>query len=529
LTAEGRRNEPDLLRPEPSYVDLMLWALDRFPDRIALVEEGCALTYSEVRDRMSQLAGALQTRGFGRGNGLMVLSGNAADPLLVSLAVRTLGCWQGSLHPMGSAEDHAFILEDSEAMALVFEPALYEDRARALATRLPALKHLLALGPSDVGEDLLAAADHEPVTTMRSFARADDLCSLGYSGGTTGRPKGVMQRHRTVVEMTRLICTNWQLPSDIRFLATTPISHAASCFVLPTWLNGGTIVLQRSFDPPGFYRAVAEHRITLTFMVPTMLYACMDHPATRTADLSSLETIVYGAAPMAPSRLREALEVFGPVFLQLYGQAEAPATVTTLRKEEHDAKRPQLFASCGRPLPGVIVELHDDDDNEVVVGEVGEICVRGLIVADGYWKREELTAETLRNGWLHTGDMATADDEGYLYIVDRKKDMIISGGFNVYPREIEDVLCSHPDVAMAAVIGIPDERWGEAVKALVVARPGAELDPNELTRLVRDRKGPVHAPKSLEIVETLPLTGVGKADRKAIRDRYWHSEGRQVH
>ncbi len=329
--------------------------------------------------------------------------------------------------------------------------------------------------------------------------------------------------------MTRLICTSWQLPSDIRFLATTPISHAAVCFVLPTWLGGGTVVLQRSFDPEGFYRAIAEHRITLTFMVPTMLYACLDHPATKTADVSSLETIAYGAAPIAATRLREALDVFGPVFLQLYGQAEAPATVTTLRKEEHDPARPHLFGSCGRPLPGVTVELHDDDDKEVAVGEVGEICVRGLIVTDGYWKREELTAETFRNGWLHTGDMATRDDDGYLYIVDRKKDMIISGGFNVYPREVEDVLCTHSGVAMAAVIGIPDDRWGEAVKALVVPRPGADLDADELIALVRERKGPVYAPKSIDVVDALPLTGVGKADRKAIRARYWESETRQVH
>ncbi len=459
----------------------------------------------------------------------MTLSGNASDALLVGLAVRTLGSWQGSLHPMGSADDQAFILDDSEALGLVFEPALYDDRARELAGRLPALKHMLSLGPSGVGEDLLAAADREPVAPIHSLARAGDLCSLGYSGGTTGRPKGVMQRHRTVVEMTRLISTSWQLPSDIRFLATTPISHAAVCFVLPTWLNGGTVVLQRSFDPEGFYRAIAEHRITLTFMVPTMLYACLDHPATKTADVSSLETIVYGAAPMAATRLREALDVFGPVFLQLYGQAEAPATVTTLRKEEHDPTRPHLFGSCGRPLPGVTVELHDDDDNEVAVGEVGEICVRGMIVTDGYWKREELTAETLRNGWLHTGDMATRDDDGYLYIVDRKKDMIISGGFNVYPREVEDVLCTHPGVAMAAVIGIPDERWGEAVKALVVPRPDAELDAEELIALVREHKGPVYAPKTLEVVDALPLTGVGKADRKAIRARYWQGEARQVH
>jgi fatty-acyl-CoA synthase len=519
----------DVLRREPSFVDMVLWALNRFPDRVAIIEDDRELTYRQVRDRFSQLAGALAKLGFGRGNGLMVLSGNRADALFVSLAVRTLGSWAGALHPLGSADDQAFILEDSGALALVFDPTLYAGAAAEIAGRVPALKHVLSLGPSDVGEDLLALADKEPGGPFESVAEADDLCTIGYSGGTTGRPKGVMQRHRTVVEMTNLICTQWQLPEEIRFLAVTPISHAAACFVLPTWLSGGTVVLQKGFDPEAFYRAIEQHRITLTFAVPTMLYVLLDHPATRTADVSSMETIVYGAAPMSPTRIEQALDVFGPVFVQLYGQAEAPATVTALRKEEHDPIRPHLFGSCGRALPGVTVALLDDNDNEVPVGDVGEICVRGKIVADGYWKRAELTAETLRNDWLHTGDMARRDNEGYFYIVDRKKDMIISGGFNVYPREIEDVLASHPDVAMAAVVGIPDERWGEAVTALVVRRPAGAVEADELVALVREKKGAVYAPKSLEFVDELPLTGVGKADRKAIRAKYWPSDGRQVH
>jgi fatty-acyl-CoA synthase len=519
----------DVLRREASFLDVALWALDRFPDRVAIVEEDRELTYRDVRDRLTQLAGALGKLGFGLGNGLMVLSGNRAEALFVGLAVRALGSWAGALHPLGSPDDQAFILEDSEALGLVYDPTLYEGAAAEIAERVPSLKHMLSLGPSSVGQDLSALADEEPGGPLVSVAQGGDLCTIGYSGGTTGRPKGVMQRHRTVVEMTNLICTGWQLPQDIRFLAVTPISHAAACFVLPTWMNGGTVVLQKGFAPESFYRAIEQHRITLTFAVPTMLYALLDHPATNTADVSSMETIVYGAAPMSPTRLQQALEVFGPVFVQLYGQAEAPATVTALRKEEHDPSRPHLFGSCGRALPGVTVALLDDDDKEVATGEIGEICVRGRIVSDGYWKRPELTAETFRSDWLHTGDMARQDDEGYLYIVDRKTDMIISGGFNVYPREIEDVLTSHLNVAMAAVVGIPDERWGEAVKALVVLQPGTEVTPEELVGLVKEKKGGVYAPKSLDIVDELPLTGIGKADRKAIRARYWDAGARQVH
>jgi acyl-CoA synthetase (AMP-forming)/AMP-acid ligase II len=519
----------DVLRREASFLDLVVWALDRFPDRVAIVEDERELTYRQVRDRISQLAAALGRLGFGRGTGLMTLAGNQAEALFAGLAVRTLGCWAGALHPLGSVDDQAFILEDSEALGLVFEPSLYDGAVSEIAERVPSLKHALSLGPSAVGQDLAALADAEVPGPLVSVAEADDLCSLGYSGGTTGRPKGVMQRHRTVVEMTNLINAGWQLPEEIRFLAVTPISHAAVCFVLPTWMNGGTVVLQKGFDPEGFYRAVEQHRITLTFAVPTMLYGLLDHPATKSADVASIETVVYGAAPMSPTRLQEALDVFGPVFVQLYGQAEAPATVTALRKEEHDLSRPHLFGSCGRPLPGVTVALLNEEDKEVALGEVGEICVRGAIVADGYWKRPELTAETLRSDWLHTGDMATADEDGYLYIVDRKKDMIISGGFNVYPREIEDVLTSHPEVAMAVVVGVPDDKWGEAVKALVVLRPDAGVSAADLIALVKERKGAVYAPKSVDVVDELPVTGIGKADRKAVRARFWPSDGRQVH
>jgi fatty-acyl-CoA synthase len=516
------------LRSEASYIDLTVWALERFSDRIAIIEGGEELTYRQVADRISQYAGALVALGFGPGRGLMVLSGNRSDALLVGLAARSIGCWAGSLHPLGSVDDQAFILEDSEALGLVFDPAYYEAAAKEIGDRVASLTHVLSLGPATVGTDISAAADAVVPGPVPTVPTGDDLCSLGYSGGTTGRPKGVVQRHRTVVEMTNLINLGWQLPEEMRFLATTPISHAASCFVLPTWLRGGTLVLVPGFDPDGFLAAVEHHRITCTFAVPTMLYVLLDHPATRTADLSSMQTIVYGAAPMSPTRLEDALEVFGPVFVQLYGQTEAPATVTALRKDEHDPSRPHLFSSCGRALPGVTVVLLDEQDHEVPTGEVGEICVRGRIVADGYWKRPELNEETFRSGWLHTGDMARADGEGFLYIVDRKKDLIISGGFNVFPREIEDVLAEHPAVAMSVVLGVPDERWGEAVKAVVVAKPGATVDPEELVALVKERKGPVYAPKSVDVVDAIPLTGLGKADRKALRARYWQGTGRAV-
>jgi fatty-acyl-CoA synthase len=216
------------------------------------------------------------------------------------------------------------------------------------------------------------------------------------------------------------------------------------------------------------------------------------------------------------------------VFSQLYGQTEC-YPVSVLRKKDHDPKTPELFLSCGFPISACQVKILDDNDREVATGEAGEICVRAPHVMAEYWKRPDITAETLKNGWLHTGDIARADERGYMFILDRKKDMIVSGGFNIFPREVEDVLSAHPAVSNVAVIGVPDDKWGEAVKALVVTRPGTRVTPEEVIELVRDKKGPVHAPKSVEFLDALPLTPVGKADKKALRAKYWAGQTRNVH
>lgn len=518
------------LHAAPSYTDLALSALRRFPDNVAFVHRGRAITYAEVEARVSQLAQVLRSAGVGHGDGVVALTGNVPEYMYLLLAVTSLGAHNSALHPLGSADDHAFIIEDAEAKVFIYNGELYDEHAGAVLDRVGSEVRALSLGRSAHAPDLLAAADDEPVTRVRSVATAEDIVTIGYSSGTTGQPKGVVQHHRSAVEMTYLSMPGWQLPtSDFRYLAASPISHASGVFIVPTWIQGGTVFLQDGFAPDEFLRAIEEHRITCTFVVPTMLYVLLDHPGLSEHDYSSLQNIVYGASPMSPARLAEAMKVFGSVFVQLYGQAEAPACVTALRKEEHDLDRPSLLSSCGKPLPGVTVELHDDDDREVAPGEVGEICVRGRLVSEGYWKRPELTAETFRNDWLHTGDMATMDDDGYLHIVDRKKDMIITGGMNIFPREVEDVLTSHPSVAMAAVIGTPDDKWGEAITAIVVLKPGETVSVDHLSSLVRERKGPVYVPKVIEFADTIPLTGIAKPDKKALRARYWNADGRQVH
>jgi fatty-acyl-CoA synthase len=286
------------------------------------------------------------------------------------------------------------------------------------------------------------------------------------------------------------------------------------------------------FDPAEVLRTIEEQRITATMLVPSMLYALLDHPDSRTRDLSSLETVYYGASAINPVRLREAIERFGPIFAQYYGQSEAPMVISYFSKAEHAAAvargDERRLASCGRPAAFVRTALLGEDGRPVPAGEPGEICVAGPLLAQGYWNRPEETAETFRDGWMHTGDVAREDEDGLWYIVDRTKDMIVTGGFNVFPREVEDVVAEHPAVAQVGVIGTPHEKFGEAVTAIVVLRADAARDPAsvarmtaEIQQLVRDRKGSVQAPKQVVVADSLPLTALGKPDKMALRAQYW--------
>jgi fatty-acyl-CoA synthase len=509
--------------------DLLVTALRRNPDKPAVYLGDQVLTAAEVADEISRYVQALESKGLGRGSPAAVLALNRPEVLFNMGASMLVGCRTTPLHPLGSLDDHAYVLEDAGVETLVFDPEFFGERAAELATRVPGLKNLLALGPSEVGDDyigLASAFGPRPLVAPRTDGT--DIPGLAYTGGTTGKPKGVMGSYRSGAAMSQIMLTEWEWPREPRFLMCTPLSHAGAAFFIPVLLLGGSLVVVPYFEPGLVLETIERERITATMVVPTMLYMLMDHPDFATRDLSSLETVYYGAAAMSPTRLAEAIDKLGPIFFQYYGQAEAPMTVCVLRKEEHDVTRPERLATCGRPVPWVHVALLDDSGNEVPRGEAGEICVRGPLVMQGYWNKPEQTAEALAGGWLHTGDIAREDDEGYYTIVDRKKDMIVSGGFNVFPREVEDVISSHPSVAAVAVIGVPDDRWGEAVKAVVVPRPGSEIVAEELIDLVKKAKGSVHAPKSVDVAESIPLSPLGKPDKKALRAQYWHDADRMV-
>ena len=515
----------DELYTAPTLGELVLRSVKRYRDRVAFVFDDREITYREMGDRISQIMLAMKEAGLARGAGLCLLSSTRPETFYVRIAANLLGVRFTALHPMGSASDQAYILADSQAYALIVDET-FTGQGRKITEALSHPVNVYGLGSDALGADLLAAAlRHEPVS-LWCEAVPSDLSGLVYTGGTTGRSKGVMHTHRSTVANILMCLAEWEWPKEVRLLVMTPLSHAAGALVVPVLVRGGAIYLQDGFEPEAMLRCVAENRITVTFLVPTMIYVLLDHPGLRDADVSSLELVIYGASPMSPTRLLEALDIFGPVFMQLYAQSEAPMTVTTLNTWDHV---PDRLASCGQPMVGVHVKLLDDDDQEVPTGEVGEICVRGPLVMEGYWNKPEETAAALRGDWLHTGDMAYQDEDGFYYIVDRKKDMIISGGFNVFPKEIEDVLTAHPSVADAAVISVPDDKWGEAVKAVVILRPGMEASEMELIAAVRDAKGAVYSPKSIDFSDSLPVTRLGKPDKKALRARYWSEDTRHVH
>jgi len=506
----------------PLYVpDVLVNALNQDPDRPLLqLLDGPMLTVGEIRDATSQFEQALRSLGVKPGTRVGVLSSNRPEVLHVGHAVQLLGAIAVPMHPLSGINDHVHVITDAQVEILIFDAGRYTERATELKQRVPTLR-LIAFGASAIAENLCTLAERfAPAKLVAPRVGPHDVQRLGYSGGTTGKPKSLASVHRTGLVTLQIMMAEWEWPNPPRVLSCAPLSHAGAAMFMPTLLKGGTMLVLPGFEPVAVMQAIQQHRINCMLVVPTMIYALLDHPRFGEFDLSSLETVFYGASAISPTRLQEAIERIGPVFFQFYGQAEAPMSITLMRKSEHRVDDLQRLASCGRPVPWVHVELLDSKQQPVPDGEPGEICVRGPLVMDGYRDNPELTAEAFTGGWLHTGDVAVRDADGFLRIIDRTKDMIVTGGFNVYPREIEDIIGQHPAVSQVAVIGVPHPKWGEAVKALVVLRAGEQVDAQALIAMVAERKGSFQAPKLVEFIASIPQTAVGKPDKKALRTQY---------
>jgi fatty-acyl-CoA synthase len=503
--------------------DLVTRALSHDLDRpVVVMEGGETVTAGELRDTVSRYKQVLEGLS-PRPQRVAVLSRNRVEVVSVMTALSFASLVATSLHPMGSIDDYLYVIDDAEIDLLIYDADNFEDIAAQLKQRAPRLKHFLAIGEGGTGASLeeLASAFEPRELVAPVVEDPDSLARIAYSGGTTGKPKGIIVTHRGIATSVQIMLSEWEWPDEIRHLICAPLSHAGASVLTPILVRGGSMVVQSGFSPVAFMQAVEKYRITSVLMVPTMVLALLDSPSFGEFDLSSLEVIFYGASAFPAARLKEAIDKLGPIFFQFYGQAEAPMSVTLLRKAEHDVSDPLRIAGCGRPSPWCHVALLDDGCNEVPDGEPGEICVRGPLLMGGYLGKPEETEKAFEGGWLHTGDVAIRNPaDGFLRIVDRKKDMIVTGGFNVFAREVEDVLAAHPAVKQVAVIGVPDPKWGEAVKAVIVRDPEVPVEEGDLIALVKAEKGRHQAPKSIDFVDSIPLSPVGKPDKKALKARY---------
>jgi fatty-acyl-CoA synthase len=485
-----------------------------------LTLDGVSLTYGQVVDLSHAVAKALRRSGVAPGDKVGILSANHPTSFACVFGISRAGAVWCPINPRNAAGENAELLDLFDCTTLIYQPA-FDELVADIAPRLPKLTSLVQLGDGDelaVGFDAwLAAAESDP------FVKAEppeDVVALVGTGGTTGRPKGVMLTSRNLETMTAIVLMRYPFEGRPRYLALAPLTHAAGVLCFPILALGGEVVVMDHPDIGHFLKLIQQHRITHTFLPPTLIYMALAHAALDSSDLSSLQCFWYGAAPISADRLAEALERIGPM-AQLFGQSEAPMMISTLSPAEH--RRPDggidttRLASAGRPAPLVTVAILDDAGRPVPPGQRGEISVRGSLVMAGYYRNPEATAEASVHGWHHTGDIGYLDDDGFLYIVDRAKDMIITGGFNVYSAEVEQALMAHHTVRDCAVIGLPDEKWGERVTAIVQLHANTELDTDELITFVKDRIGSVKAPKQIEVWPDLPRSTVGKILKTDIR------------
>jgi len=507
-----------------------------YPTRIAVTCGDQSYSYEEIGHKSRCLTKALQQLGLKKGDRVAFLMANCPEYICCEYAVAKSGCIRVPLAVLLSSNDHIYMMNQAECKTLIYHERM-ASRVKDMMPHLESVQHFICV--SDTPSTLMAGhlhlqaliATHSP-DPEKVDIDPEDLVGIYYTGGTTGKPKGVMLSHRAWVYTIYSEMLDLGFGWEEVFLFPTPLTHAGGCLMLPVLLRKGRCVIIDHFDPKVFLEAIEREKVTATFIVPTMIYVLLDYPDLKKYNLSSLHNIIYGASAIAPERLKQALATFGPIMTQLFGQTEAPMMISALSREEHILADPvrerQIHSSAGRPTFHAEVKLLDENGKVVKRGDPGEVVVRCPNMMHGYFKNPEATAETIRDGWLHTGDIAKQDEEGFLYIVDRKKDMIVSGGFNIFPREIEDVLFDHPAVKGAAVIGIPHEKWGEEVKAIVVLHEGKTATEEELIRFVKERKGSLMAPKTVEIWDSIPLTNLGKMDKKVMRAKYWAGRERMV-
>ncbi|MFI7588680.1 long-chain fatty acid--CoA ligase [Spongisporangium articulatum] len=501
-------------------VDYLDKGLSLAPDAPCLTTDGRTSTYAEVRSLAGRIAAALVRQGVRPGDKVAILSANDPVAFTAVFGISLAGAVWCPINPRSEASENRELLDLFECRALIFQ-STFGSLVAKIRDDLPGLTTLVCL--DGTFEDTLDWAEFLgpeglPGVEVRPV---DDVAMIVGTGGTTGRPKGVMLTGTNLETMSAATLIGYPFAGRPVYLALAPLTHAAGVLCFPVLALGGEIVVMRRPDVGTFLSLIESARVTHTFLPPTLIYMVLGHEKLDSTDLSSLQCFWYGAAPMSTARLEEALERIGPVMAQLFGQTEAPMMVSTLAPAEHFLADGRVarsrLASAGRPSPLVTVAIMAPDGTVLPRGERGEIVVRSSLVMAGYYRNPEATAEASRFGWHHTGDVGYLDSEGYLFIVDRIKDMVITGGFNVYSTEVEQAVMAHPAVQDCAVIGLPDEKWGERVVAVLQLRPGASADVDEVQAFVKERLGSVKTPKQVEFWEDLPRSKVGKVLKTEIK------------
>ncbi|MFQ5415874.1 MAG: class I adenylate-forming enzyme family protein [Myxococcota bacterium] len=505
-------------------------AASRWPDRVALVDGERRRTYRELDVQATRLARALVGLGLEPGERVAVVQENRIEYVETAIAIARAG---GALVPLLGAltsAEHAFMVRDAEARFVVALGAGAIPRAREAAEDRATV---LALAAGEGVTDLASAAEAESTEPLAIDRPPSSLAQILYTSGTTGHPKGVTHSYASVAAAMGAWASAFRLGPDDRLLGQLALSHFGGRAMDACWVAGATLVILPAADPKAMLGAIAEHRATMILVIPTLLRMLLDHPDASDADLSSLRAVVYAAAPAAPALVRRSLERLGPVLYTGFGQTESYGLNTFMDPVEHVAALEaggERLTSVGRECAAFAqVRICAEDGSAVAPGEVGEICVCAPWTTPGFWKRPELDRERLRDGWLRTGDLGRMDAEGYVFLADRKEDKIISGGFNVYPAEVEGALAEHPAVAECAVFAIPDAKWGEAIRAAVTLRPGHTAEPEDLIAFCKKHLARFKVPKAIDVLSELPKSGVGKILRRALREPWWKDRERGVH
>ena len=502
-----------------SLIDYLDKGASLGPREPCLVAGATTFTYADVVALSHRVAAALAASGVAPGEKVAILSSNDPTAFSAVFGISRRGAVWCPINPRNEAAENQALLDLFDCTCLIFQSA-YAPMVEKIAPQLSKVRTFLCLdAPTPLGvtfEEWLDAA-----TIDGDAAGADDTVMLVGTGGTTGTPKGVVLTDRNLETMSAITLMSYPFSGRPTYLALAPLTHAAGVLCFPIMALGGRVVIMAHADVGEFLALVESEAVTHTFLPPTVIYMALAHPAARGTDFSSLQCFWYGAAPMSAARLAEAIDVFGPVMGQLFGQSEAPMMISTMSPAEHLLPDGSVavgrLASAGHPSPLVTVAVVGEDGSSLPTGERGEIVVRSSLVMAGYYKNAAATAEVSTHGWHHTGDIGYLDDENYLYIVDRAKDMIITGGFNVYSAEVEQALMQHPAIHEAAVVGLPDDKWGEQVTAVVQLSADRTIDVDEVAAFVKARLGSVKTPKQILVWADLPRSKVGKVLKGEIR------------